>query len=261
MTAPIQISQAEIIHQLKLTYQVPAIVESIALRKIILSEAAELGLQASPAELQQAADSVRLLNRLKRADETWKWLQTHYLSLDDFEDIVRTNVLSSKLAQHLFAERVEPFFVEHQLDYIGAVLYEVVLDDPDLAMELFYSLQEEEISFAEMARQYIQDPEQRRMGGYRGICKRSELKPEISAAVFAARPPQLLKPILAAKGAHLIWVEELIQPELTETLRYQILSDLFADWLKQQLAQVEIMTNLNEAPLAPSWWPTSTAIG
>jgi hypothetical protein len=40
-------------------------------------------------------------------------------------------------------------------------------------------------------------------------------------------------------------------------LRYQILSDLFADWLKQQLAQVEVMTNLNAA--APSWPPLSTA--
>jgi len=35
-------------------------------------------------------------------------------------------------------------------------MYEVVLDDEDLAMELFYALQEGEISFPE-AYQYIQD--------------------------------------------------------------------------------------------------------
>ncbi|MEQ9355725.1 MAG: peptidylprolyl isomerase [Coleofasciculus chthonoplastes F2-STO-03] len=44
--------------------------------------------------------------------------------------------------------------------------------------------------------------------------QRKELKPEISAAVFAATPPQVLKPIVTSKGVHLIFVEEIIQPEL-----------------------------------------------
>jgi parvulin-like peptidyl-prolyl isomerase len=50
--------------------------------------------------------------------------------------------------------------------------------------------------------------------------RRKELKPEISAAVFAAAPPQVLKPILSAKGLHLILVEEIIQPQLDDKLRY-----------------------------------------
>jgi len=41
-------------------------------------------------------------------------------------------------------------FAEHQLDYTQVVMYEVVLDDEDLAMELFYSLQEGETSFPQL---------------------------------------------------------------------------------------------------------------
>jgi len=51
--------------------------------------------------------------------------------------MVYATVISSKLAQYLF-DKVEPFFAEHQLDYTQVVMYEVVLDDEDLA-ELFYS--------------------------------------------------------------------------------------------------------------------------
>ena len=47
-----------------------------------------------------------------------------------------------------------------------------------------------------------------RCGGYRGILQRKDLKPEISAAVFAATPPQILKPIVTSIGAHLILVDE-----------------------------------------------------
>jgi len=96
------------------------------------------------------------------------------------------------------------------------------------------------MSFYEVAHQYIQDTELRRSGGYRGILQRKDLKPEISAAVFAATPPQILKPIVTSIGAHLILVEEIVQPKLDERLRYKLVSDLFYEWLKGQIEQFEV---------------------
>jgi parvulin-like peptidyl-prolyl isomerase len=113
-----------------------------------------------------------------------------------------------------------------------------------LAIELFYGIQEGEMSFYEVAHQYIQDTELRRKGGYRGIVRRKELKPEISAAVFAAKPPQVLKPIVTSSGVNLILVKEIIQPELDDKLSSQIMFNLFDEWLKQQIEQVEFNVKL-----------------
>ena len=234
------VSQDEILHQIKLSCQIPTIVESIMTRKIIINSAQEFGIKVETKELQEAADSLRMLNQLESAETTWSWLQKHSLSLDDFEELVYYNVISSKLAEHLFADKVEKFFVENQLDYAQVVMYEVIFDDLDLAMELFYAIQEGEISFPEVAHQYIHDRELRRSGGYKGILNRIDLKPEISAAVFAVTPPQLLKPIVTYKGVHLINVEEIIKPELNQTLRLTIISHLFSEWLKQQLEQIQV---------------------
>ena len=66
------------------------------------------------------------------------------------------------------------------------------------------------------------------------------MKPEISAAIFAAKPPELLKPIITSKGVHLILVEEIIQPELNNLLQMKIMSDLFDTWIKKQIEEVEI---------------------
>ncbi len=244
MTRILTISCEAIIQHIKLSCQIPSIAREIAMRKVITEVATAAGIQVEPEELQEAADNLRLVNNLLQAEDTWLWLQKHCLSLDEFEELACTNLISTKLAKHLFADKVEPFFVEHYLDYAGAVLYEVVLDDADLAMELFYALQEGEMTFAEVAQQYIQNTELRRCGGYRGMVPRSELKPEISAAVFAATPPQLLKPIITPKGAHLIRVEEIIQPQLDEPLRIKILADLFSAWLNQQVDQVEVRVQL-----------------
>ncbi|MBW4630407.1 MAG: peptidylprolyl isomerase [Iphinoe sp. HA4291-MV1] len=245
MSTAISISREDIFHQLKLSCQIPSVIKGFMTRKILVSTAEILNIKVEPVELQQAADNFRLINKLKSAEQTWSWLQKHSLSLDEFEELICTNIISTKLSEHLFADKIEPFFIEKKLDYLSAFIYEIVLNDEDLAMELFYALTEGEISFPEIAHQYIQEPELRRSGGYRGMVLRKDLKPDISAAVFASKPPQILKPIVTAKGVHLILVEELVQLQLDEKMRAQILSELFSKWLKQQIEQVEVTLNFD----------------
>jgi parvulin-like peptidyl-prolyl isomerase len=245
MSTVLNISEKDILYYIKLSCQMPGVLDAIATRKILLDEASKAGIKLEVNEIQEAADSLRLSNQLLKAEDTWEWLEKHHLSLDEFEELAQTNLLSTKLASHLFADKVEPVFYQNQLEYAGVVTYEVILDDEDLALELFYSLQEGEITFPEIARQYIQNPEIRRAGGYQGIRHREDFRPEIAAAVFATNPPQILKPIITPKGVHLIWLEEIIKPELNEQLRIQILGDLFAAWLKQKIEQFEIVIQLD----------------
>ncbi|WP_017314973.1 peptidylprolyl isomerase [Mastigocladopsis repens] len=246
MLRVLNVSQEEILYHIRISCQIPSLLEGIATRKIIADAAKQADLKIEPEELQQAADNLRLANKLLKAEDTWAWLKKYHLSVDDFEELAYTNLLSNKLAMHLFADHIEPFFYEHELDYAGAVIYEVILDDEDLALEVFYALQECEISFQQIARQYIKEPALRRAGGYQGIRRHIDLKPEIAAAVFAANPPQILKPIMTPKGVHIILVEEIIQPQLDEQLRVKILGDLFAAWLKQQMAELEISAQIED---------------
>ncbi|MEH2237039.1 peptidylprolyl isomerase [Nostoc sp.] len=245
MSQTITITNQDIISQVKLSCKIPEFVEGIVTRKVVENAAFEANLKVETEELQIVADQIRLMNKLNSADETWAWLEKHSLSIDDYEEIVYSTVISGKLAAYLFPDKVEPYFLEHQLDYAGVVMYEVFLDDEDLAIELFYAIKEGEISFYDVAHKYIQDTELRRKGGYRGIVYRQDLKPEISAAVFAAKPPQLLKPIVSSKGVHLILVEEIIQLELDNALYQKIASDLFSEWLKKQIAKVDIVRQLD----------------
>jgi parvulin-like peptidyl-prolyl isomerase len=243
----IVISHEDILHEIKLSCQIPDLVEKIVTHKIIATATAEAGIKLELDQLQKAADYFRFTNQLNNADDTWAWLEKYSLSLDEFEEIVQIKLLTNQLVQHLFADKVEPYFFEHQLDYAGAVIYEVVLEDEDVALELFYAIEEGEMNFHSVAHEYIQELELRRQGGYRGTVTRKDLKPEIAAAVFAAKPPQLLKPIVAAKDIHLILVEEIIQPQLDDKLRYQIMSDLFSQWLKRQIEEVEVVKQLDSS--------------
>jgi parvulin-like peptidyl-prolyl isomerase len=237
----IAISQDKLLYQLKLSCLIPGITEQIVRRTIVATKVTEVGIKVEPSELQQRADTFRKENQLLSVPITVEWLERHQLSVDDFEALILWQVQEQKLAQYLFADQVELYFAAHQLDYAGAILYEVVLDNMDLALELFYGLQEGEISFPQVAQQYIQSLEQRRQCGYLGMRRRSELKPEISAAVFGAKPPQILKPITTNSGIYLILVEEIIQPQLDASLSSEILKMLFERWIEAQQLDFQLL--------------------
>ena len=153
----ITITKEDIFHQVQLSCKIPEMTEKIIERKIIISAAEAAGIEVTKEELQIASDQMRAMSQLKDAQATWVWLEKYGLSLDDFEEIVYITLVSRKLINHLFGDRVEPYYYEHQLDYAGAIIYEIVLDDEDEAIELYYEIQEGEISFLEAAQQYIQD--------------------------------------------------------------------------------------------------------
>ncbi|MDZ8054852.1 MAG: peptidylprolyl isomerase [Aulosira sp. ZfuVER01] len=244
------ISSSDLIHSLKLSCQIPDVIKTITSQKIINEAAQEVGIEVTEAELQSEGDKLRLDKKLVTAKDTWAWLDKYHLSVKDFEELVYNSLISKKLANHLFAAQVGKFFYDNRLDYDAAVTYEVTFEDRDLALELFYALEEREITFPEIARLYISEPELRRAYGYQGVRYRKDFRPEIGAPVFASSPPGVLKPITTPKGVYLVWVEEIIQPELDEQLREKIISELFADWLKQQvegmgmLMQLYLDTNL-----------------
>ncbi|PSB00816.1 peptidylprolyl isomerase [Merismopedia glauca CCAP 1448/3] len=239
MSALITVDKETILQQAKLSAKIPEMVEGILSRQIISQTATDLGVEIATEELQEAADRFRLMNQLHDSEETYKWLEKHGISLDEFEEMINYNLVVLKLGSVMFKDKIEAYFAGQQLDYLGAAIYEVILEDEDEAMELFYQIQAEETSFHEIAVQHIQDVELRRKGGYRGILYRKDLKPEVSAAIFAANPPQIIKPITTSLGVHLIWVEEIIKPQLDNRLTSQIGLDLFSQWLKQKMDEIQ----------------------
>ncbi|MEH2377910.1 MAG: peptidylprolyl isomerase [Nostoc sp.] len=245
MSQTLTVTTNDIIQYIKYSWLIPGVLEAIATQKIIADTANQAGITVTEQEIQQEGDRLRFVKKLVRAEDTWDWLKKHHLSLKEFEDLITTTILSSKLAEHLFSHQVETIFYQNQLDYIAAVTYEVILEDSDLALELFYAIQQGEITFPEIARQYILNPELRRIGGYQGIRRRRDFRAEIAPVVFAAEPPQVLKPISTSKGVYLIWVDEIIQPNLDEELRQQLINNLFAVWLHHQVEKTEIHNQLD----------------
>ena len=220
---------------LKKNFQLKEVCQKILYQKVIQQATEERGITVTPEEIQAEAEQQRRERRLEKAADTLAWLTDQLVSPEDWEAGIRDRLLSKKLADHLFAKDVEKIFVQNKLNYDQILLYQIVVQDDKLAQELFFQLEEREISFYEAAHLYDIDEKRRQQCGCEGKIYRWNLKADIAAVVFGAKIGEVIGPVTTPLGYHLLMIEEFIPAELT-TERYQeILDRMFQEWLDSEL--------------------------
>jgi parvulin-like peptidyl-prolyl isomerase len=229
------IDASEIIEQLRQEQQIKTFSQKVLQKKVIEKAARERGLTVTPEEIQVVGDQLRREKRLEKAADTIAWLADQMISVEDLEAGICAQLLTKKLAEHLFSKEVEKIFVQNKLQFDQIILYQIVVAKPQLAQELFYQIQEGEISFFEAAHLYDIDENRRHLCGCEGQVYRWGLKPDIAVAVFSAQPGEVIRPIQTDQGYHLCMVEKFLPAELTPQRYQEILHNLFNEWLSNEV--------------------------
>ena len=232
----ITIKTEEIIEFLKRQMSLKQVCRQIVCDKIIEQAAASRNIVVTDEEIQAKAEEVRHENRLEKASDTIAWLKEEMNTIDEWEIAIKKCLLVRKLAQQLFDREVEVYFNQNKLNFEQLVVYQIVVSDQILAQEIFYQIEEEEISFYEAAHLYNIGKQRRYVCGYKGKINRWSCDPDIAATLFRDPIPlgELLGPIQTEQGYHLFKVEEYIQAELTPERRQEILDKLFKEWLDNE---------------------------
>lgn len=229
------IEAGELIALLKRDIQFKEVSQRLLHQKLIEKVAQERGVSVAPEEIEAEANRQRREKRLQRASDTLAWLADQMMTADDWEAGIRARLLAKKLADYLFAKEVEKFFAQNRLDFEQVLLYQILLRDERLARELYYQIENQEISFYQAARLYDIDERRRLQCGYEGKLCRWAVKPAIAAAVFSAPPGEPIGPLRTEQGYHLLMVEEFIPAELTPERYEEILNRMFCQWLDSEL--------------------------
>jgi parvulin-like peptidyl-prolyl isomerase len=231
----ITIAPEAIVNSLGRDLRLREICHKIIVQQIIQQAAQARSIAVSPAEIQVEADRQRYDMRLENAADTYTWLQEQLITAEDWEAGMCDRLLTKKLAEVLFAQEVEKYFVENRLSFEQVSLYKITVPYQQLSQELFYQIEEKEISFYEAAHLYDVDAERRSQCGYVGRVYRASLKPDIASVIFGARCGELLGPVQVPQGYDLIVVEEFIAAELTSEIRQLIIDRLFQEWLMREV--------------------------
>lgn len=225
----------QVVDHLKHEVKLKSVYHQILCQQIVDRVTQQRGVVLTPDEIQARADQFRYDNKLENAAQTFDWLNEELLTPEDWEAGIQESLLREKLAEELFGRQIESYFIQNRLQYEQAVVYRILVPYFPLAQEIFYQIEEEEISFFEAAHLYDIDECRRLACGFEGKLSRWQLQADISALVFGANRREIIGPLKAEEGFELLMVEELIPAELTPAVRQQILDQLFDEWLESEL--------------------------
>ena len=232
----ISIESKEITDFLKEEMLLKEICQKIVYQKIIQRIAIERNISVVPDEIQSKADSIRHDRRLEKTTDTLVWLKEQMVTAEEWEIGIKKHLLTQKLAEYLFDQEVESYFAQHRLDFDQFIFYQIIVPYQQLAQEIYYQIEEEEISFYEAAHLYDMDEQRRYRCGYEGIIGRWSLPSHLAEAIGNANIKQVIGPISATEKQeyHLLMIEEFIPAELTADRRQNIINRFFKQLLERE---------------------------
>ena len=233
----IQIKPEEIENFLRERMDLRKTCHEIVGQKIIKKAANSRDITVTPEEIQAEAEKIRRDKRLEKVSDTMAWLEANLLTSDDWEIALENSLLANKLAHQLLDKEVESFFAQNRLSFEQFIIYQITVPYQKLAQELFYQIEEEEISFYQAAHLYDIDQERRYKCGYLGKMHRQNFQPDVAAALFTDPLPigQVVGPIQTEQGFNLFKVEEYIPAELNPQRHQEIVDQLFKNWLNNEI--------------------------
>ncbi|MBW3539049.1 MAG: peptidylprolyl isomerase [Planctomycetes bacterium] len=234
------VSLREALRELKVADQLIDAFRPVIEARIIERAVQERGIAIRDEDLQPIADAYRAEHDLYTAADTHAWLEEQILSVAQFERRLRDRCARELVQDDVTADQIEPWFAEHRTEFDTAVVSLIVVRERSVAEELAAQVRDEGADFAELARKHSEDEATRQRGGMLGRVNREELSPALQAAVFNARPGEVVGPIETDGGFGLIRVEELRLGELTEEIREEIGERLFQKWMAEQYERAEV---------------------
>ncbi|MBE9209803.1 peptidylprolyl isomerase [Nostoc sp. LEGE 06077] len=233
--AKVFIEPEEIVKFLKKEMQLQEVYQKILVNKVIWQAAEARGITITPEEIAAEAENQRRERHLERAADTLEWLADQLVTPSDWEMGICDRLLSHKLAQVLFADEVEQFFQQNHSEFDQVILYQIITNSETLAQEIYYQIEDGEITFYHAAHIHNIDIHRRCKCGYEGIVYRFALQPDIASVVFNASPQQVTFPYKTEQGYHLFFIEEFISAELTPERYQEIIHKMFQHWLDTEL--------------------------
>jgi parvulin-like peptidyl-prolyl isomerase len=228
------ITPEDVIRFLSLTGQSQSIYNQIIIHKEVVKKAKELGIEISDEQLQRFADNFRSLKGLYSAQEMIDYLERSGLDEDDFEAFCEASLLMADLKEHMAdKKKVEEYFINNRSEFDFARISVIIVGKEGLANEIAMQVTEDGEDFHALARRHSLDEATKYSGGYVGVVSRKMLSPEIAAKVFNADAGDLVGPFQKDEHQELIWVEEVIKPELTDQIKEGIKERIFAQWVSR----------------------------
>ncbi|GAB4236648.1 MAG: hypothetical protein Kow00121_63900 [Elainellaceae cyanobacterium] len=163
-----------------------------------------------------------------------KLCDRYQLSSDELDVIVTRSLRVEKFKRATWETKLESRFLERK-GQLDQVIYSLIrTQDELLASELYFRIEANEQTFAELALAYSEGLEAK-MGGFVGPIATGKLHPSLAQILSVSQPGQLWFPQQIDGWFVILRLEERISAQFDQSIQQQLLQELFEEWITKQL--------------------------
>jgi parvulin-like peptidyl-prolyl isomerase len=226
------ISPPELARRLRLYQMQPAIVRELTIDRAIA------GVECTVADKAQAIEQFCERQQLRSNEQVAQWLDVQGLLPADLEAIALRQFKLEKFKQETWGKKVDTYYMTRKTQ-LDRVIYSLIrTEDLGIAQEVYFRLQDGDLSFADIAREYSQGPEAQ-TGGLIGPVELSTPHPAIAKLLVTNPPGHICPPIRIEQWFAIVRPDKVIPAQLDDGVRARLLHELFQQWLQQELKNLD----------------------
>jgi parvulin-like peptidyl-prolyl isomerase len=228
-----------------------AFIQSTATDAAVVQYCAEKNISATSDEIQNVLSELRYMMELESAEQTLSWISENGLDQDSLAQACEIMALRNKIRDSITEDEIKEEFLDDQASYDIAEIYNITVDDEDLANEIASQLEDEEDSFYNLAVEHSIDEDTYLKGGYGGEVTRGDVRAEAEAAIFGAANGDVVGPIKEDDDHTIYMVRKIVKPEfddVKDTIRDKMFEELIEGLSGTAVVEVVPLGTKTEPP-------------
>jgi parvulin-like peptidyl-prolyl isomerase len=206
------------------------------LAREVVIEQAIADITCTPEEEETARNRFLQQNQLTTEEQVQAWVSRYGMTTPQMEQLSLRELKLEKFKQATWGHKLDAYFLQRK-SQLDRVVYSLIRTrDQGIAQELYFRIQEEENSFAQLAKDYSQGAEAQ-TGGLVGPVELSVPHPQIAKMLMSSKPGQLWPPLPIGEWTVILRLEKFLSAQLDPPTEQRLLNDLFQQWLMSQMQQ------------------------
>jgi parvulin-like peptidyl-prolyl isomerase len=205
------------------------------IRELVVDQAIS-DIALTPEEQANAQDRFDQAYSLQSDEQRQAFMKQRQLSPAGLEQLAEREEKLAKFKRDTWAGKLDSYFLQRK-GRLDRVLYSLIrTQEPGLAQELYFRVNDDGQPFAELARQYSEGQEAQ-TGGLIGPVELSVPHPALARILSISQPGQLWPPTRVGEWYVVVRLEKFLPAKLDEATRQRLLEELFGNWLKESIEQ------------------------
>jgi len=210
------------------------------LMRAMTIEQATRAIAVEASEVAQARQNLFARHNLTEPEQQDLWLTRQGIAQAQLDEQIIQDLKISKFKREKWGSYLKSYFLKCK-DGLDRVVYSLLrTQDMNVARELYFRIQAEEATFAEVASQYSQGAEAQ-TGGLVGPVELSRTIGPLAEILNKSQEGQLWQPMQLGEWAVILRLEQRISAKLDAAMEQRLLDELFDSWL-----QAEVLRRENE---------------